>query len=63
MREVLENDLYTHQLAEIQPNVRRSDEFIDAPIDLLSSDPEAGDYISGHLWRTTTHEAADIPQL
>jgi hypothetical protein len=48
--EIIENAQFADELAELQPNAIRADEFMDGAVRVLSRNPTYGTQLGKHVW-------------
>lgn len=57
IRTVVFDERFEYELAKLEPNVRRADEFVDGAVAILSRDPEAGCPVDGsQVWIICGHK-------
>ena len=63
MRTVVHTDRFVAQLAAIEPNVKRTDEFLEAAEWQICRNPQSGTQVGERIWRVPTHPDVGMPAL
>lgn len=60
-RTVIDTHEFVEQLAEIEADVKRADEFVDAVKTALAIDPYCGTHLTGSLWMIPINQEVPTP--